>query len=100
MVQVKLPPVGPAGAAALICVKVTYGALAYSRRTAGRFPTADQPIVRVEPTSHCSPPFGLVRVRAARILKVASEVSTASGSAASEIRTFAFTDTVSETTQT
>ena len=74
--------------------------MAYSSLTAGRFPTADQPIVLVDPTSHCSPPFGLVRVRAARILKVASEVSTTVVSAASEIRTFAFAETVSGMIQT
>src|SRR2546422_300367 len=62
--------------------------LEYSSLTFGTVPEVVQATVRVVLIFQASPPFGVVRVKAAWILKFASELSEAAGSETSVTRTF------------
>src|SRR2546426_727509 len=84
MVQVYEPVFG---AEALITVEVAKSSFEYSSFTFATLPVLVQVIGLTLPTAHCSPPFGLVTVRAPSILKGLSERSFASGSFGSETRT-------------
>src|SRR3989441_1236294 len=70
-----------------ITVEVAKSSFEYSSFTFATLPVLVQVIGLTLPTAHCSPPFGLVTVRAPSILKGLSERSFASGSFGSETRT-------------
>src|SRR2546422_4006710 len=68
------------GVDATITVEVAKSSFEYSSFTFATLPVLVQVIGLTLPTAHCSPPFGLVTVRAPSILKGLSERSFASGS--------------------
>src|SRR2546425_270690 len=84
MVQVYEPVFG---VGAMITVAVAKLSFECSSFTFATLPVLVQVIGLTLPTAHCSPPFGLVTVRAPSILKGLSERSFASGSFGSETRT-------------
>src|SRR5438874_1653920 len=69
-------------------ISATKLSLEYSSLTLGIVPEVVQAIVLVLVTFHSSPPLGLSSVKEDVILKVASEMSLASGSVTSVTRTF------------
>src|SRR3989442_3289565 len=69
--------------------------LEYSSLTFGTVPEVAQATVRVVLIFQASPPFGVVRVKAPWILKLASELSEAAGSDTSVIRTFTLVEIAS-----
>src|SRR3989454_132553 len=88
-VQAKLPPtLLTLGAEAAISVAVAKLSREYSIFTFVIVPPETQLSVWGLPTCQASPPFGVVRVKAAWILKFASELSEAAGSETSVTRTF------------
>src|SRR2546428_12841706 len=87
------------GVEAAIVIAVAKLSFEYSSLTLAIVPVAVQVIVRLDATVHCSPPLGAVTVKAARILKAASDASETVESLASVIRTLTVVEMSSGTVQ-